>query len=767
MKLSFTVHYEAHWAELLRMKSWTLAVLGNQSAIGNWEPTKAVFMDTHNFDVWHTEVDASAFTYPMEYKYVVIDPVSKEIMEWENRPNRVLASPIEFENGKAQFVDDGLYFDLPLFLGAGVAVPVFSLRSKDSFGVGDFADLKLLVDWAKRSGQQMIQILPINDTTLQNNKLDSYPYNTLSVFALHPMYLRLEAIGKNDLKKDKSYIALKKKLNALSAVDYEQVNEQKRTLLKSLYEAQKEETFGDKAYVQFLKKQAKWLVPYAAFSYLRDLEGTSDFSSWSEYAKYDEKAIHDLFHHKHHDISFYIFVQYHLHLQLAEAHAYAKANGLLIKGDVPIGVSPQSVDVWCSPKLFNLNGQAGAPPDAFSERGQNWGFPTYNWEEMAKDNYAWWKARFAHMSIYFDAYRIDHILGFFRIWEVPTHAKWGLLGQFNKAYPLSLEEIESAGLQLDKTELTRVYISDNLLKLKFADEAEKVKKTYLKANKDGSYAFKKEFDTQVKLAKYFEDSSHIDYPLFERLMKLSCQVLFVPDANKPNHFHPRISYKQNAAYKGLTSGQEQVYEQLYEDYFYHRNNALWKEQAELKLGELVRSTSMLCCGEDLGMIPDTVPQVMEDLHILSLEIQRMPKAYGLEFGFPANAPYLSVCTTSTHDMSPIREWWEEDKQKSQRYYNSILFEDGTAPLHCETWVAEKILWQHLQSPAMWVILPLQDWLAIDADLRHPDPFAERINVPDNPKNLWQYRMHLNLEDLLKAEAFNEKIKGMIAGSRNG
>ena len=145
-------------------------------------------------------------------------------------------------------------------------------------------------------------------------------------------------------------------------------------------------------------------------------------------------------------ISIYYFIQFHLHLQLLEATNYARANGVVLKGDIPIGISRNSVEAWTEPHYFNLNGQAGAPPDDFSVNGQNWGFPTYNWEVMEQDDYSWWMKRFRKMSEYFDAYRIDHILGFFRIWEIPMHAVHGLLGQFVPSLPMSREEIESYGL---------------------------------------------------------------------------------------------------------------------------------------------------------------------------------------------------------------------------------------------------------------------------------------------------------------------------------
>ena len=166
------------------------------------------------------------------------------------------------------------------------------------------------------------------------------------------------------------------------------------------------------------------------------------------------------------------------------------------------------------------------------------------------------------------------------------------------------------------------------------------------------------------------------------------------------------------------------------------------------------------------MIPATVPDVMRELKILSLEIQRMPKSVEETFAHPDNYPYLSVCTTSTHDMNPIRAWWEEDRDMTQKFYNTMLQEHGNAPQFCEPWVCRKILLQHLYSPAMLTILPLQDWLSMDGNLRYQEnPADERINVPANPRHYWRYRMHLTIEQLLGEKKFNENLRTMIIQSR--
>jgi 4-alpha-glucanotransferase len=173
---------------------------------------------------------------------------------------------------------------------------------------------------------------------------------------------------------------------------------------------------------------------------------------------------------------------------------------------------------------------------------------------------------------------------------------------------------------------------------------------------------------------------------------------------------------------------------------------------------------MLVCGEDLGMIPQSVPDVMNKLQILSLEIERMPKTYGREFADLSRVPYLSVCTTSTHDMSPLRSWWKEDWEKTQRYYNNVLLYCGEAPGECTSGIAHQILKNHLNASSMLAIFPLQDWFALDDTVKRKDDASERINVPADPMHYWRYRMHVTIEDLLNADKLNKKIIALIKES---
>lgn len=745
---------------------YCLAICGNQKALGNWDADKALPMSDINFPEWVVELDAGKLNFPLEYKFVLFNKKEQKAEAWENNPNRYMANPEIKPNETLVIADRYVYFDTPAWKGAGVAVPVFSLKSEKSFGVGDFGDLKRMIDWAVSTNQKVVQILPINDTTMTHTWTDSYPYNSISIYAFHPMYADLEQIGAlKDKEATASFNKKQKELNALSTIDYEAVNQTKWDYFHLIFKQEGEKVLASNDFKLFFENNKEWLQPYAVFSYLRDAFKTPNFREWPRHNVYNTKEIEKFCQPESADyphIAIYFYIQFNLHLQLLEATTYARKNGVVLKGDIPIGISRNSVEAWTEPYYFNLNGQAGAPPDDFSVNGQNWGFPTYNWDVMEKDGYSWWMKRFHKMSEYFDAYRIDHILGFFRIWEIPMHAVHGLLGQFVPALPMSREEIESYGLSF-REEYLCPYIHEYFLGQVFGPHTDYVKQTFIEPTETWEiYRMRPEFDTQRKVETYFAGKTDADSIwVREGLYSLISNVLFVPDHKESDKYHPRIGVQHDFIYRSLNDWEKAGFNRLYDQYYYHRHNEFWHQQAMQKLPQLTQSTRMLVCGEDLGMIPDCVAWVMNDLRILSLEIQRMPKNPTYEFGILNEYPYRSVCTISTHDMSTLRGWWEEDYQQTQRYYNTILGHYGTAPSVATPEVCEEVVRNHLYSNSILCILSLQDWLAIDGKWRNPNVQEERINVPSNPRHYWRYRMHLTLEQLMKADSLNEKINGLV------
>ena len=750
----------------LHHKHQQLGICGRGAALGNWDCKQTVLMEEIQANEWTVTLNAASLEFPLEYKFVACNADTKEVEEWEAHNNRLLCID-GMKKGEIYLTPESeVRFTSSARKVAGTAIPVFSLRSEGSFGVGDFGDLKKLIDWAVSTHQQAIQILPINDTTITNTWMDSYPYNSISIYAFHPMYIDLRQLGK---LKDKEALAFyeekRKELNALPQIDYEAVNNTKRAYLKSMYQQTGKKVLASAEFKKFFKENEHWLLPYAAFSYLRDQYGTPNFSQWPEHNEYHADEIAAMCIPEsdcYEEIAFYYYIQYNLHIQLLDAGNYAREKGIIFKGDIPIGISRNSVEAWIEPYYFNMNGQAGTPPDAFSTNGQNWGFPTYNWDVMEKDDYQWWQKRFRKMAEYFTAYRIDHILGFFRIWEIPSHSVHGLLGQFVPALPMSVDEIQSYGLTFQKDFMTKPFINENILNRIFGEKADRVKEIFVQHCHDDIYEMRSEFDTQRKVEAYFaERKDEESRNICEGLYTLISNVLFVPDRKHPSMYHPRIAVQNDFIFEVLSPEEKEVFNRLYNHYYYQRHNQFWYQEAMKKLPILTQSTSMLVCGEDLGMVPDCVPWVMEQLQILSLEIQRMPKNPQHEFGHVWEYPYRSVCTISTHDMATLRGWWEEDYEQTCRYYNQVLGHWGEVPTAAPGWVCEEIVRNHLECPSLLCILSFQDWLSMDEEIRYPNVDAERINVPANPRHYWRYRMHLTLEELMKSNKFNEKMKEMI------
>lgn len=616
MQVKFKIEYRTVWGESLAL------VLNDRKYPMEWGEG----------GVWSVVVKNCTAAALKDYTYVVMREGLIWRTEWKHHSSK-MAREIE-----DRWIDCPIpgcpfprehqapKFDRPGFRGAGTAIPVFSLRTESDFGIGEFKDLRPLVDWAAATGQCIIQLLPVNDTTRKGEWKDSYPYSPISSFALHPLYINLQALGIRET------VAFKKEqaeLNALAELDYPRVFQAKMKYIRKAYKTRGTRDMDTPGFKKFVQENEYWLEEYAQFCAKRD-------SLEPEY---------------------YRWMQWHLDRQFAAEVKYARSKGVSLKGDLPIGVSSDSAEAYWHPELFNLDSTAGAPPDYFSTDGQNWGFPTYNWEEMAKDDFAWWKSRLRKMSEYFDAFRIDHILGFFRIWEIPAGIRSGLAGHFNPALPYSPEEIYNMHLPIDG--------------------------------------------------------------------------LFHEDPRHPGMYQPLI----NPASQNLPQWQQERFGALYNDFFYHRHDEFWRRNAERKLPELLGATGMLACGEDLGMVPDCVPGVMDHERILSLRMR------GMENEGPWKQ--LSVCATSSHDMETLRMQCDHDP---------------------EPWEVRNMLWEFLASPSMLAIFPLQDWVALDKRFRRADRNVERINYPADSDNHWKFRIHFNLNELMQESELNVAVTGLLKDS---
>ena len=764
-----------------------LVMTGNDPILGGWDINKAVAMTDHGYNEWLAVIDTEKLSgSKIELKFVCINEKGERGPMWEDRFNREITVP-EMKEGEVVVMHlDQAFFRIWNTKCAGTLVPVFSLRSESSFGVGDFGDLCKMIDFIASTGQRVLQILPINDTTVTHTWTDSYPYSCISVFALHPQYVNLNALPPLANEKDRArFEALRRELNALPQIDYERVNNAKDEYMRLLYAQTGKKIMSTAKYRHFFENEQRWLVPYAQYCSLRERFGTGDFGKWLGYETFNEddrKALSSTRTAAYKEVAYYYFVQYVLNTQMSEAHDHARDKGVILKGDIPIGVNRHGCDVWQEPRYFNLDGQAGAPPDDFSVNGQNWGFPTYNWQEMQKDGCLWWVRRLTNMSKFFDAYRIDHVLGFFRIWEIPINSVHGLLGQFSPSLAMTREEIEAYGLHWQEELFTRPFITEWTLERIFGAHAGYIRATFVEPRDGYYFNLKPEYDTQRKIETWYNTMAakardHDDEvarieeqagmsldSLRDSLYALVSDVLFVRDRTQPGRYHPRISVQHDFVYESLYDSDKFVFNKLYNDYFYRRNNHFWYKEAMKKLPKLVQATRMMVCAEDLGMVPDCVSWVMNELKILSLELQSMPKDPHVRFGHLSRNPYRSVCTISSHDMPTLRQWWDEDEERTQEYYNTMLYRGDGAPHPLPGWLAGDIISRHLTSPSMLCILSIQDWLAIDEDLRLPDADAERINIPANPRHYWRYRMHVTIEQLVENTAFRAKITELITNS---
>jgi 4-alpha-glucanotransferase len=743
---------------------WKIVLFGNTASLGNWNYGKAIHLSQTDFGIWEASVEISENEF-IQYKYCIYDKKEGRVIDVETGENRfALANPL---NDVLQIVSNH-YFrfkSYQMYHDAGVAVPVFSLRSENGFGVGEFSDLKKLADWTNETNLGIIQILPINDTTANYSWTDSYPYAAVSVYALHPQYISLENLDfvlPEELVSE--YQSEKEALNALDLIDYEKVIAGKWKYLKAVFNTEKEKIYKDRNFKKFIKDNDHWLVPYAAFCVLRDKYKTPNFNDWKTHKKYIAGKILQFFTVKSKDYDasmLHAWVQYQLHLQLKDAVDYTHSLGVSLKGDLPIGIYRYSVEAWTEPELFGMDFQAGAPPDQFTELGQNWEFPTYNWEAMKADDYRWWKNRFKALEQYFDAMRIDHVLGFFRIWRMPISATQGILGYFYPAVPIVLEEFKARHIPFDFNRYCKPFINDRIIWEYFGEEGSKAFE-FINNNNDGTYSFKEEFDTQRKLTDFFKKNPK--GAIEEKLVSICANVLFLTEErNGETVYHPRFNVYNTDSYKYLPEWEKKAIYDLYHDYFFRRQDHLWYEKAMEKLPVILNATKMLICGEDLGMVPACVPIVMDELAIIALKVQRMPSD-NIPFYNPKNADYMNVVTASSHDSSTLRQWWKEDRALTQKYFNQQLIQYGKAPEEMDSHLAEIIMKQHLYNDAMLAVFPIQEFLATDPELTNPNMDNERINNPAVFPHYWRYRMHLKLEDLKEKQIFNEKIAYWIKDS---
>ncbi|KXZ50081.1 hypothetical protein GPECTOR_18g59 [Gonium pectorale] len=560
-----------------------LLVTGGIPQLGNWQPDQMMRLTETHTPVWEAELRVPYSCFPFTYKYAIQTAESVILEVGEPRLACLPASSASVGAPTVMVRHDGYFRRDRHWRGAGVALPVFSLRTAHSVGVGEFLDLLPLVDLADRCGLRLIQVLPVNDTCVYGTWWDSYPYSSLSVHALHPQYLALRELLAEQGRQLPEDLALELEAarRALDKrdVDYEATMKFKTAFVKKVFERYGTATLESESYKCWFAANASWLRPYAAFCFLRDIFGTSEHWRWGCMNAGTRELVDRLTAPggewaRRVELSYY--VQYHLHRQLLRASQYAASKRVVLKGDLPIGVDKRSVDTWVAPHLFRMDKSTGAPPDAFSPTGQNWGFPTYDWSAMASEGFSWWRHRLTHMAQYFTAYRIDHVLGFFRIWEVPGDCVTGLLGYFRPSRPLSRSELEQRGVW-DVQRLTQPYITEALLRQLFgAERAEAVAATYMLEDGSGRYRLRPAYSSEAAIAAIplRPDSPRWLVEEVEAtragLTRLRQNVVLLADPEDPDAFHPRFNLMSTSSYAALPAPWRATLRHMHDDYFYRR-----------------------------------------------------------------------------------------------------------------------------------------------------------------------------------------------------
>lgn len=579
---------------------------------------------------------------------------------------------------------------------AGIAVPLFSLRRQGDAGCGDFASLEAFAPIAERMGMSIIQLLPLEDTTFYGDSRDSYPYRPLASTVLNPIYIAVDQLPPlKDQKLEQELQEEAKRLSAQKTFDYTQVWQLKRRWLWASFTEQAD---ASEYFTEMLCRYARWWVKdeqaplwhyWVALRRALDLLPEEERTPWNFWESLER--VNQIRQEDEQRVirtgNFYVYCYMVAQRQMRRAVTTLHRHEISLMGDLPVGVDIHAVDTVVYRKLFQFKRSCGAPPDYFSPDGQNWGFPTYRWNKRLMP--LWWRERLAYMEQFYDYLRVDHVLGFFRMWSIPRDGRSGMLGFFDPS-----KSYERVALQK-------------------MDVAETLRPEWI---------------------------APIQSPT-------STEVLWIT-RGWVNRFSLRYNVEQSEAFGELTPELQERLRHLQVE-AYRSDEERWRKNGLERLSLLKSLTSMQLCAEDLGVVPQCVYPVLEELGILKLYVERMPKSAGIEF---EAAPYFSedsVGTTSTHDCAPLRLWWMEDAERSRRYYDYFLADYGVPyDTSLTPELAKIIVRRHLESPSRLCILPLQDWLALSPEhCATVDPHSEQINDPSNPHHVWNYRMPITIEEL--------------------
>lgn len=634
----------------------------------------------------------------------------------------------------------------------GVAVPLSSLKSQENSGIGEFPDLVKLGKWCQETGIGLIQLLPLSDTGYESS-----PYSALSAFALHPVYLNLDTVpGAQDFKSAIS--GLRTKYVDLPTVAFQDILRDKLDILKKIFHKNVAQWKDDAALAAWIKDNP-WSVEYAVFSTLKHRRNLAGWQDWPDFRTPKKAEIEKFWKDEANleETRFFCWLQYLCEGQLSSATKELEKLGVALKGDIPILINEDSHDVWANPELFSLDLRAGAPPDGGSPEGQNWGFPIYRWENLAKDGYRWWKNRIKQADKFFHAYRIDHVLGFFRIWATPAANRSANLGYFLPNRPIKKQELQNLGFDEGRiTWLSEPHIFGQELRDALGDEHQKAVGLCLsQVGQEDLFRFRSDIKGEKAIAQtdLSDRAKQVLYGWFRNrtLLRISEQ-----------EYIPLYTYYATRAYESLGQEEKWNFDKLIQETILDAET-LWEKQGNELMDFMKNTADMLVCAEDLGVIPDCVPRILASHEILGLKIVRWARNWnhpGQPYYPVKNYPLLSVCTPSVHDTSSLRQWWYEERDHRDFLDAIDVKEDPHQDYTPE--LAQKIISGLMGTSSLLAIFAIQDLLAMDSGLRPGNPDEERINFPGTvSERNWSYKMKPSLEILHSQGEFNKMLKSII------
>lgn len=741
-------------------------VTGSHPLFKNWRKYKE--MEPIDSIYWEFCVEIPRDTPQFDYKYVIRD--EDGVIEWEERDNRRYLPSWRGED--VVVYHDWLFQRQPtLFKGAGLLVPLFAVHSEKSVGrIGEFDDLKLLIDLAVKANLLMLQLLPMQDVNCYFAKDEGSPSKQVSAFAFNPMYLTLRNV--------KGYEELEEPFER----DFATVTKFKYRVLKDIFEKRldKDELIVSNGFVSFVNFSQYWLPSYCAWCTIRDqaiAESPGEVPNWPPITSI---TLPDLLEPPCDDFTtgclFHAWVQFLCHQQLCEVRDYAAVNRVVLSCALTIGQNMNSSDSWTHPELFDKNYTIGSPPDIFSFHGQNWFYPAWNWDAMRAEDFMWLRKQIIHREQYFQAAMFDHPLGLFRCWSIPSTTDNPLFGHFVPSIPIDIKDLYDLQIR-DVGRLCRpLFPINDILSFPMSEDTKEKLINALATCENGTWRFRSEFESDRQiiqvLKRQFKKSCSLDERLQFNLVKkilLSYfeSVCLIPDQKEPHRkYYPRYSMTDSVVFNSLPERDAQVLYKLFVDFYYRTNIGLWHDQGHLKLSVLANS-QMQIFGYDLGVPLNDEEKLLHRVGICSFHVQRVPRESTLRFDMTNTFPYLSVCSPSSQDLPHLSSWWKRDQADVQQFYYQILKMKGIVPPRLTPEIAKGIIDLHMKSGSMWCVVLFEDLLALSKDFHDVTDLDTWINDPAHD-NSWSYRLDISLNDLLNGHnAWLETIRDLVEQAQRG